>query len=170
MNVVDDLLKKAEAYASEFCSSGLHARPSKGVVIVTCMDARVNPWKIFGLNEGDAHVLRNAGGAVTDDVVRSIAISQRLLGTEEVVLVHHTGCGMLAITDEAFKDQVQQETGIRPPWDVEAFTDLDTHLRQSLAKVVSSPFIPKKDAVRGFVFDVETGRLREVGLPGYRWH
>ncbi|MGC8626025.1 MAG: beta-class carbonic anhydrase [Acidimicrobiales bacterium] len=166
MNVVDELLKRASEYALEFRSSGLPSRPSKGVVVVTCMDARVNPWKIFGLTEGDAHVLRNAGGTVTDDVIRSIAISQRLLGTEEVVLVHHTGCGMLSITDEAFKDQVEQETGTRPPWDVEAFADLDEHLRQSLAKVVSSPFIPKKDAVRGFVFDVETGRLREVGLAG----
>ncbi len=165
MSFSDELLANAQHYAAGFAArglGGLGARPAKRTVIVTCMDARVDPYRIFGLAEGDAHVLRNAGGAVTDDVVRSIAISQRLLGTEEVVVVHHTGCGMMGITDEGFKDQLEAETGARPSWPVEAFADLDGHVRESLARLQASPFVANKAAVRGFVFDVGTGQLREV--------
>ena len=162
MSVTDELLKNAEVYAAEFAKAHLPVPPGKRVAIVACMDARVNPYGIFGLTEGDAHVIRNAGGAVTDDAIRSLAISQRLRGTEEIILVHHTDCGMLTFTDEAFARQIQDDTGIRPPWATEAFSDLDQDVRQSMARIQASPFIPKKSATRGFVFDVETGRLREV--------
>jgi carbonic anhydrase len=162
VSVTDELLKNAEVYAAEFAKDDLPAPPRKRVAIVACMDARVNPYGIFGLTEGDAHVIRNAGGAVTDDAIRSLAISQRLLGTEEIILVHHTDCGMLTFTDEAFARQIQDDTGIRPPWAAEAFSDLDQDVRQSMARIQASPFIPKKSATRGFVFDVKTGRLREV--------
>ena len=126
------------------------------------MDARLNPYGLLGLSEGDAHVIRNAGGAVTDDAIRSLAISQRLLGTEEIVLVHHTGCGMLTFSDDDFRKSIEQDTGVRPPWAAEAFGDLDEDVRQSIARIKASPFIPRKDSVRGFVYDVETGDLREV--------
>ncbi len=126
------------------------------------MDARLNPYGILGLTEGDAHVIRNAGGVVTDDVIRSLAISQRLLGTEEIVLLHHTGCGMLTFSDDDFRGQIAQETGVKPSWAAEAFGDLDEDVHQSIARIQASPFIPRKDAVRGFVYDVETGALREV--------
>jgi carbonic anhydrase len=126
------------------------------------MDARLNPHGILGLQEGDAHVIRNAGGVVTDDAIRSLAISQRLLGTEEVVLIHHTGCGMLTFSDEDFKRSIQDEVGIKPTWSAESFGDLDEDVRQSVARIKASPFIPRKDSVRGFVYEVETGRLREV--------
>jgi carbonic anhydrase len=126
------------------------------------MDARLNPYGLLGLQEGDAHIIRNAGGVVTDDEIRSLAISQRLLGTEEIVLIHHTDCGMLTFTDDEFKRSVQDDTGIKPEWAVESFTDLDEDVRQSIARIKASPFIPRKDAVRGFVYDVETGGLREV--------
>jgi carbonic anhydrase len=162
MSATDDLLKNAEVYAAEFAKADLPVPPGKRVAIVACMDARVNPYGIFGLTEGDAHVIRNAGGAVTDDAIRSLAISQRLLGTEEIILVHHTDCGMLTFTDEAFARQIEDDTGIRPPWAAEAFSDLDQDVRQSMARIQASPFIPKKSATRGFVFEVETGHLREV--------
>jgi carbonic anhydrase len=126
------------------------------------MDARLDLHKILGLEEGDAHVIRNAGGVVTDDEIRSLAISQRLLGTEEIVLIHHTGCGMLTFTDDEFRGQIQDETGIKPEWAAEAFSDLDTDVRQSVARIKASPFIPNKDSIRGFVYEVETGKLREV--------
>jgi carbonic anhydrase len=126
------------------------------------MDARLNPYAILGLQEGDAHVIRNAGGVVTDDEIRSLAISQRLLGTEEIILIHHTDCGMLTFRDDEFKAQVQSDTGIKPEWAVEAFSDLDDDVRQSIARIKANPFIPHKDSVRGFVYEVETGRLREV--------
>jgi carbonic anhydrase len=126
------------------------------------MDARLNPHGILGLQEGDAHVIRNAGGVVTDDAIRSLAISQRLLGTEEVVLIHHTGCGVLTFSDEDFKRSIQDEVGIKPTWSAESFGDLDEDVRQSVARIKASPFIPRKDSVRGFVYEVETGRLREV--------
>jgi carbonic anhydrase len=129
---------------------------------VACMDARLIPTRLLGLAEGDAHVIRNAGGVVTDDEIRSLAISQRLLGTEEIVLIHHTDCGMLTLTEGEFKQSLQDETGVRPEWAVEAFTDLDEDVRRSIARIVASPFIPHKDSIRGFVWDVETGRLREV--------
>jgi carbonic anhydrase len=126
------------------------------------MDARLNPYGLLGLKEGDAHVIRNAGGAVTEDVIRSLTISQRLLGTEEIVLIHHTDCGMLTFSDDAFRRSIQDETGVRPPWAAEAFVDLEEDVRQSIARVRSSPFIPRRDRVRGFVYDVTTGGLSEV--------
>jgi carbonic anhydrase len=126
------------------------------------MDARLNVYGILGLAEGDAHVIRNAGGVVTDDEIRSLAISQRLLGTREIILIHHTDCGMLTFTDDGFKASIQEETGIKPPWSAEAFADLDTDVRQSVNRIKASPFVPHTDQVRGFVFDVATGRLREV--------
>jgi carbonic anhydrase len=126
------------------------------------MDARVNPYGLLGLEEGEAHVIRNAGGVVTDDEIRSLAISQRLLGTEEIILIHHTDCGMLTFTDDQFKRQIQDEVGIKPEWAAEAFEDLDEDVRQSIARIKASPFIPSKDSVRGFVYDVTNGRLREV--------
>ncbi|MEA2277789.1 MAG: carbonic anhydrase [Solirubrobacteraceae bacterium] len=162
MSATDDLLRNAEAYASSFDKADLPLPPAKKLAVVACMDARLNPYGILGLQEGDAHVIRNAGGVVTDDEIRSLAISQRLLGTEEIVLIHHTGCGMLTFTDDDFKRSVQEDTGIKPEWAVEAFDDLDTDVRQSIARIKASPFIPRKDAVRGFVYEVETGRLREV--------
>ncbi len=130
--------------------------------MLACMDARLSPYQALGLKEGDAHVIRNAGGVVTDDGIRSLAISQRLLGTEEIILIHHTDCGMLTFSDDQFKRQIQDEVGIKPPWAVEAFGDLDEDVRQSIARIKASPFIPKKDSVRGFVYDVRTGKLREV--------
>jgi len=130
--------------------------------VLACMDARVNPYGILGLEEGDAHVIRNAGGVVTDDGIRSLAISQRLLGTEEIILIHHTDCGMLTFTDDDFRRQIQEDTGVKPEWAAEAFPDLDEDVRQSVARIQASPFIPKKDSVRGFVYEVETGKLREV--------
>ncbi|MEA2256816.1 MAG: carbonic anhydrase [Solirubrobacteraceae bacterium] len=162
MSATDDLLRNAEAYASSFDKGDLPLPPATKVVVLACMDARVNPYGILGLQEGDAHVIRNAGGVVTDDEIRSLAISQRLLGTEEIVLIHHTDCGMLTFTDDDFKRSVQEDTGIKPEWAVETFDDLDTDVRQSIARIKASPFIPRKDAVRGFVYEVETGRLREV--------
>ena len=162
MSATDDLLRNAEGYAQTFDKGDLQIPPAKKVAIIACMDARVNPSLIFGLQEGDAHVIRNAGGVVTDDEVRSLAISQRLLGTTEVILIHHTDCGMLTFTDDAFKRSIQDETGIKPPWAAEAFTDLDEDVRQSVARIKASPFIPHKDAIRGFVFDVATGTLNEV--------
>ncbi|MBO0713791.1 MAG: carbonic anhydrase [Acidimicrobiales bacterium] len=162
MSVTDQLLENAASYAGTFAKGDLPMPPGKHVAIVACMDARVNPYGIFGLSEGDAHVIRNAGGAVTDDAIRSLAISQRLLGTEEIILVHHTDCGMLTFTDEAFARQIWEDTGIRPPWAAEAFSDPEEDLRQSMARLKASPFLPKKDAVRAFVYDVATGRLREV--------
>src|SRR4029079_7609846 len=130
--------------------------------IVACMDARLNPYGALGLQEGDAHVIRNAGGVVTDDEIRSLAISQRLLGTDEIILIHHTDCGMLTFTDDAFRRSIQDETGVKPERAAESFPDLDEDVRQSLAPLQAIPFIPKKDAVRGFVYAVETGKLREV--------
>jgi carbonic anhydrase len=132
------------------------------VAVVACMDARLHIHGLLGLDDGDAHVIRNAGGVVTDDAIRSLAISQRLLGTEEIVLIHHTGCGMLTFTDDAFKADIEKDTGLRPPWAAEAFGDLEDDVRQSIARVKASPFIPHKDSVRGFVYEVETGKLREV--------
>jgi carbonic anhydrase len=126
------------------------------------MDARVNVYGALGLQEGDAHVIRNAGGVVTDDAIRSLAISQRLLGTEEIALIHHTGCGMLTFKDDEFRGAIEQDTGVKPQWAAEAFGDLEGDVRQSIARVKASPFIPRKDSVRGFVYEVETGRLREV--------
>lgn len=164
MTVTDDLVSSAERYAASFDKGSLPMPPGRHVAIVTCMDARVNPYGIFGLTEGDAHVIRNAGGAITDDAIRSLAISQRLLGTEEIVLVHHADCGMRTFKDEQFHAQIQEETGIRPPWAPEAFADSAEDVRQSAARVKASPFLPHRDAVRGFVYDEKAGRLNEVTL------
>jgi carbonic anhydrase len=162
MSAADELLANNESYASSFDKSELAAAPSKKVAVIACMDARLNVYDLLGLNEGDAHVIRNAGGVVTDDAIRSLAISQRLLGTEEIVLIHHTECGMLTFTDDAFKAEIEADTGIRPTWAAEAFDDLDRDVRQSIARIKASPFISGKDAVRGFVYDVKTGKLNEV--------
>ena len=162
MSVTDELLQNAECYGDEFDRGGLPLPPAKRVAVLACMDARLDPHRVLGLAEGDAHVIRNAGGVVTDDEIRSLAISQRLLGTEEIILIHHTDCGMLTFRDDEFRHQVQQETGIKPQWAAESFDDVDDDVRQSVARIEASPFIPRKDSVRGFVYDVETGRLREV--------
>jgi carbonic anhydrase len=162
MSVTDELLANNEKYAASFDKGDLPLPPGKKLAIVACMDARLNPYGALGLQEGDAHVIRNAGGVVTDDEIRSLAISQRLLGTEEIILIHHTDCGMLTFTDDDFKRQVQEDTGIKPQWAAEAFGDLDEDVRQSIARIKASPFIPNKDSVRGFVYEVETGKLREV--------
>jgi carbonic anhydrase len=161
MSVTDELLANNQRYAESF-GGQLPLPPAKNVAVVACMDARLNVYAILGLAEGEAHVIRNAGGVVTDDEIRSLAISQRLLGTREVILIHHTDCGMLTFTDDEFKAGILKETGIKPEWAVEAFDDLDTDVRQSIARIKASPFIPHTDAVRGFVFDVATGRLNEV--------
>jgi len=162
MTAIDELLANNEAYAARFDKADLPLPPARKLAIIACMDARLSPYAMLGLKEGDAHVIRNAGGVVTDDEIRSLAISQRLLGTEEVMLIHHTGCGMLTFSDDDFKRQIEEDTGIKPGWAAEAFGDLDADVRQSIARIKASPFIPHKDHVRGFVYEVETGRLREV--------
>ncbi len=161
MSVTDDLLANNSRYAETF-SGPLPMPPGKHVAVVACMDARLDVYRILGLNEGEAHVIRNAGGVVTNDEIRSLAISQRLLGTQEIILIHHTDCGMLTFTDDQFKKSIQDETGIKPSWAAEAFPDLDEDVRQSIARIKASPFVPHKDQIRGFVFDVATGKLNEV--------
>jgi len=138
--------------------------PSKHVAVVACMDARLDVYRLLGIHEGEAHVIRNAGGVVTDDAIRSLAISQRLLGTKEIILIHHTDCGMLTFNDDDFKDEIQKETGVKPPWAAEAFTDLAEDVKQSLRRIENSPFVTKHESVRGFIFDVATGKLNEVKL------
>jgi carbonic anhydrase len=161
MSQTDQLVTNNQRYAESF-SGPLPLPPSLGVAVIACMDARLNVYAILGLNDGEAHVIRNAGGVVTDDEIRSLAISQRLLGTREIILIHHTECGMLTFTDDDFKASIQEETGIKPPWAAEAFPDLDSDVRQSIARIKASPFVPYTDQVRGFVFDVATGQLNEV--------
>jgi carbonic anhydrase len=161
MSTTDDVLRNAEQYASSFDKGDLPMPPARKLAVVACMDARLIPTRVLGLNEGDAHVIRNAGGVVTDDTIRSLAISQRLLGTEEIILIHHTDCGMLTFTDDEFKRSVQDDVGVRPEWAAEAFPDLEEDVRQSIARIEASPFIPSKNA-RGFVYEVESGKLREV--------
>jgi carbonic anhydrase len=161
MSKTDEYVSNNERYTETF-SGPLPVVPQAGLAVVACMDARMNVYAMLGLADGQAHVIRNAGGAVTDDAIRSLAISQRLLGTKEIVLIHHTDCGMLTFTDDDFKSAIQADTGIRPPWAAEAFGALDADVRQSIARIKASPFVPHKDSVRGFVFDVGTGRLREV--------
>jgi carbonic anhydrase len=161
MSVTDDLLANNERYAETF-QGPLPMPPARGLAVVTCMDARLNVYAALGLGEGDAHVIRNAGGVITEDEIRSLAISQRLLGTREIILIHHTDCGMLTFTDDEFKAAIYADTGIKPPWAVESFSDLDADVRQSIARIKASPFVPHTDAVRGFVLDVATGKLREV--------
>ena len=162
MSTTDALLENAKAYAASFDKGDLPLPPARKIAVVACMDARLNPYGLLGLKEGDAHVIRNAGGVITDDEIRSLAISQRLLGTEEIVLIHHTDCGMLTFSDDDFRRSIQEDTGIKPEWAAESFGDLDEDVRQSIARIKASPFIPRKDGIRGFVYEVETGRLREV--------
>lgn len=161
MTVTDEFLAANKGYQAEF-DGPLPLPPARKVAVLACMDARLDPAKILGLTEGDAHVIRNAGGVATEDALRSLAISQRLLGTNEIVLVHHTDCGMLTFTDDEFRQGIEKETGIRPSWSSEAFPEPADDVRQSIKRIRSSPFIPHTDAVRGFVFDVATGGLDEV--------
>ena len=163
MSTTDELLRNAEAYAASFDKGDLPLSPARKLAVLACMDARLNPYALLGLQEGDAHIIRNAGGVVTDDGIRSLAISQRLLGTEEIVLIHHTDCGMRTFTDDAFKRSLEDEVGIKPEWAAGAFDDLDEDVRQSIARIKASPFIPRRNSIRGFVYDVKTGELREVG-------
>ncbi len=162
MSAIDDFLTNNQNYAETFDKGSLPMPPAKQIAAVVCMDARLETGALLGLQEGDAHVIRNAGGVVTDDVIRSLTISQRLLGTREIMLIHHTDCGMLTFTDDELKQQIADETGIKPAFAMEAFSDLDTDVRQSVARIKASPYIPHKDQVRGFVYEVESGRLREV--------
>jgi carbonic anhydrase len=164
MSVTDELLKNNEAYARSFNAGSLSLPPAKKLFVLACMDARLHVSKILGLKEGDAHVFRNAGGVATMDAIRSLAISQRLLGTEEVVLIHHTDCGMLTFKDDEVSAQIEEDTGIRPPFRLEAFTNLEKDVRQSIARIKASPFIPHKDKIRGFIYDVKSGRLNEVAV------
>jgi carbonic anhydrase len=161
MSVTDELLANNAAYAEQF-TGPLPLPPAKHIAILACMDARLDVYRVLGLNEGEAHVIRNAGGVVTEDEIRSLAISQRLLGTVEIILIHHTDCGMLTFTDDEFKQAIHEEVGVKPPWAAESFKDLDTDVRQSIERIKRSPYIPVKDSIRGFVFDVATGKLNEV--------
>jgi carbonic anhydrase len=162
MTATDDLLGNAEAYAATFDKGHLRSAPAKKVAVVACMDARLNPYGILGLSEGEAHVIRNAGGVVTDEEIRSLAISQHMLGTEEIMLIHHTDCGMQALTDDGFRAELQAATGLAPAFAIESFTDVDADVRQSVRRVRRSPFLLRTDLVRGFVYDVDSHRLREV--------
>jgi carbonic anhydrase len=162
MSETDALLRNNEAYAASYDKSDLPGPPARKVAVLACMDARLHPAAMLGLEEGDAHVIRNAGGVVTDDALRSLAISQHELGTEEIVLIHHTRCGMLTFTDEEFERKLERETGDRPEWRAHTFSDLEQSVRESIARIKASPFVPRTDSVRGFVYEVETGRLREV--------
>ena len=164
MGVIDDLLANNRLYADALAEQHLDVRPARALAIVTCMDSRLNVFSALGLQEGDAHVLRNAGGVITDDVIRSLAISQRLLGTREVMLIHHTDCGMQKVTDDGFRAELQTATGIAPAFAIESFTDLDADVRQSILRVQRSAFLLHRDRVRGFVYDVDTHRLREVSV------
>src|SRR4028119_698163 len=162
MSVTEELLQNNAAYAESFEKGDLPLPPARGVAVVACMDARLDVHKILGLGEGEAHVIRNAGGVITDDEIRSLTISQRLLGTREIILIHHTDCGMLTFSDEEVKGQIQEEVGMKPHFAFESFSDLEGDVRQSIARIQASPFIPHKESVRGFIYEVETGRLREV--------
>jgi carbonic anhydrase len=162
MSVTDELLRNNADYAASFNAGDLPMPPGKGVAVVACMDARLNVYGALGLHEGDAHVIRNAGGVVTEDAIRSLVISQRLLGTREIVLIHHSDCGMLTFSDDEVKAAIEADTGLRPSFALEAFPDLERNVRQSIARIKANPFIPNKDSVRGFVFDVHSGVLKEV--------
>ena len=162
MTVTDELLRNNDAYAAEFAKADLPMPPGRRVAVLACMDARLDPARALGLEEGDAHVIRNAGGVATDDALRSLVISQRLLGTEEIVLMHHTDCGMLTFRDDDVKDAIEADTGIRPSFALEAFPDPAEDVRQSIRRIAASPFLPHTDHIRGFVYDVKTGRLEEV--------
>ena len=162
MSVTDELLRNNARYAESFDKGDLPAPPARGVAVVACMDARLDTHKLLGLDEGDAHVIRNAGGVVSDDAIRSLVISQRLLGTREIIIIQHTDCGMLTFRDDDVKDAIEADTGLRPPFALEAFGDLEENVRQSIRRVRANPFIPVKDSVRGFVYDCATGRLNEI--------
>src|SRR3954449_6168519 len=162
MSVIDEFLRNNEAFAQSFDKGDLPLPPARKIAVVACMDARLNPYPILGLELGDAHVIRNAGGVITDDEIRSLAISQHLLGTEEIMLIHHTDCGMLTFNDQEFASKLEEETGQRPEWDAHSFPDLDQVVLDSIQLIKDSPFIPRTDSVRGFVYAVETGELREV--------
>ena len=162
MGAIDTLLANNAKYAAKFSKANLPVPPAKKIAIVTCMDARLEIGALLGLEEGDVHVIRNAGGVVTDDVIRSLTVSQRLLGTREIMLIEHTDCGMLKFTDAELKETIQRETGIRPPFAFDTFSDLEDEVKQSIARIQASPFLLHKDAIRGFMYEVETGRLREV--------
>jgi carbonic anhydrase len=162
VSVTDELLRNAENYAATFDKGDLPLPPARHIAIVACMDARLNVYGLLGLSEGDAHVIRNAGGIVTQDELRSLAISQRLLGTTEIVLIHHTDCGMLTFTDDVFRRSIEAETGVKPTWAAEAFADLDADVRQNIARIHAETSIPHKESVRGFVYDVVKGSLSEV--------
>jgi carbonic anhydrase len=165
MSAIDRLLANNARYATGFDGANVPLPPAKRIAIVTCMDARLDVHALLGLEVGDAHVIRNAGGVVTDDAVRSLVISQRFLGTREIMLIHHTDCGMLTFTDEKLKDTIQEETGFRPPFPFLAFSDLEESVRRGVARLSASPFVPHRGSIRGFVYEVETGRLRAVA-PG----
>ena len=162
MTVTDDILENNVRYAESFDKGSLPLPPARNLAVVACMDARLDTHKLLGLEEGDAHVIRNAGGVISDDVIRSLTISQRLLGTREVILIHHTDCGMLTFRDDDVKDAIEADTGLRPAFSLEAFGDLEQDVRQSISRIQASPFIPLKDQIRGFVYDCATGRLNEV--------
>jgi carbonic anhydrase len=162
VSVIDELLANNAAFAKRFDRGGLELRPTRQLAVVTCMDSRLNVFATLGLGDGEAHVLRNAGGVITDDVIRSLVISQRRLGTKEIVLIHHTDCGMQTITDDGFRAELQEATGEAPAFAIESFTDLDADVRQSIVRIQRSPFLLHRDRVRGFVYDVNTGLLREV--------
>ncbi len=165
MSVTDELIRNNEAYVRSFNKGALKMPPAKRVAVLACMDARLDVHKILGLNEGDAHVIRNAGGVATDDAIRSLVISQRLLGTNEIILIHHTDCGMLTFKDDDVKRKIETEVGIRPHFALEAFSDLEDDVKQSIARIQASPFIPNKSSIRGFIYDVQSGRLNEVKTP-----
>ena len=160
-SIIDSFVARNRAYAEQFRDGGMDARPVQKVAVVTCMDARLDVHAALGLELGDCHVIRNAGGVVTDDTMRSLTVSQRALGTRSIALIHHTGCGLLSLTED-FRVDLEREVGIRPSWALESFTDLDQDVRQSMARVRTSPFLPHREDIRGFVFDVRTGLLREV--------
>jgi carbonic anhydrase len=162
MTVTDELLRNNADYASSFSNGDLPLPPAKALAVVACMDARLNVYALLGLGEGEAHVIRNAGGVVSDDVLRSLVISQRLLGTREVILIHHTDCGMLTFSDDAVKADIEADVGLRPHFALEAFSDLERDVRQSIARIKASPFVPSKDSIRGFIYDVRSGALQEV--------
>jgi carbonic anhydrase len=166
MDTIDELLENNRTFADGLGEQHLGVKPSRHLAIVTCMDSRLDVFAALGLGDGEAHVLRNAGGVITDDVIRSLAISQRRLGTREVMLIHHTDCGMQKVTDDGFRMELQETTGLAPAFAIESFIDVEEDVRQSILRVRHSPFLPHRDIVRGFVYDVDTHRLREIEVDG----
>ena len=166
METIDELLTNNQTFASSLPARHLDVHPSRHLAVVTCMDSRLDVFAALGLGDGEAHVLRNAGGVITDDVIRSLAVSQRRLGTREVMLIHHTDCGMQTLSDDGFRAELQAATGVAPAWAIESFSDVDADVRQSILRVRRSAFLPHRDRVRGFVYDVDTHRLREVHVEG----